>query len=168
MMEATDVLDVLAVLAEDGVPVVVDGGWGIDALLGAQHRDHDDLDLAVAEEHLDAARTSLAEAGFTVEADHLPTKLSLVDREGRRVEFHVLGPEVEGVRWQVGGAPDGTDLRYPVASTTSGWVGGEVVSCIDAQLQVAHHQGYEPRPSDVFDLRLLQKQFGVSLPEGYW
>ena len=26
----------------------------------------------------------------------------------------------------------------------------------------------EPRPEDVHDLRLLQKQFGVSLPEGYW
>lgn len=168
MMEATDVLDVLAVLAEDDVPVVLDGGWGIDALLGAQHRDHDDLDLVVAAEHLDAAVAVLTGAGFSIDADHRPTRLALVDREGRRVEFHVVGPEVEGVRWQVAGAPDGTDLRYPVASTTTGWVGGEVVACIDAQLQVAHHHGYEPTPRDLFDLRLLQKQFGVSLPEGYW
>ncbi len=65
MMEATDVLDVLAVLAEDGVPVLLDGGWGVDALLGAQHRDHDDLDLVVGEEHVEAALASLVGAGFT-------------------------------------------------------------------------------------------------------
>jgi hypothetical protein len=94
--------------------------------------------------------------------------VTVSDREDRRVEFLVLGPEVDGVRWQVGGAPDGTDRPYPVTGTTSGWVGGEVVTCIDAQLQVAHHHGYEPTPRDVFDLRLLQKQFGISLPEGYW
>ena len=60
---------VRSVLAEDGVSVVLDGGWGIDALLGAQHRDHDDLDLVVGVEHLDAAVGSLtltpATAGWT-------------------------------------------------------------------------------------------------------
>lgn len=161
-------LDVLAVLAEDGVPVVVDGGWGIDALLGAQHRDHDDLDLAVADEHLEAALASLAAAGFAVDEDLRPTRVTLSDREGRRVDFVVLGPEVDGVRWQRAGGADGSDRRYPATATTSGWVGGEVVTCIDAQLQVANHAGYEPMPRDVFDLQLLQKQFGVSLPEGYW
>ena len=60
---------------------------------------------------------------------------------------------------------------YPVihiTGTTTGWIGGEVVPCIDAQTQTAHPQGSEPSPRDVFDLRLLQKQFGVSLPGGYW
>jgi lincosamide nucleotidyltransferase A/C/D/E len=167
-MEATDVLDVLAVLIEDGVSVVLDGGWGIDALLGAQHRDHADLDLVVGAEHLEVALAALAGVGFAVDDDHRPTRVTVADRDGRRVEFRVVGPEVDGLRWQVGGAPDGTDRRYPVASVTSGWVGGERVECIDAQLQVAHHQGYEATPRDVADLRLLQKQFGVGLPEGYW
>ena len=167
-MEATDVLDVLAVLAEDDVEVVLLGGWGIDALLGAQHRDHHDLDLAVVAERVDAALAALAGAGFAVEDDQLPTRVTVADRAGHRVVFVVLGPEDDGVRVQVAGAPDGTDRRYPVSNTTSGWVGGERVACIDAQLQVANHLGYEPTPRDLFDLRLLQKQFGVSLPEGYW
>ncbi len=167
-MEATDVLDVLTVLAEDGVPVVVEGGWGVDALLGAQHRDHDDLDLVMAEEHLDAAVTALTEVGFTVDVDQRPTRATLADREGRQVDLLALGPEVDGVRRPVAGEPDGSDRRYADTGTTTGWIGGEVVTCIDAQTQTAHHQGYEPAPRDVFDLRLLQKQFGVSLPGGYW
>ena len=39
-MEARDVLDVLTILRESDLERVwLDGGWGIDALLGAQHRD---------------------------------------------------------------------------------------------------------------------------------
>lgn len=35
-MEAKDVLDVLRILDEAGVTTTLDGGWGVDALLGAQ------------------------------------------------------------------------------------------------------------------------------------
>ena len=53
-MEARDVLDVLTILREAQVDRVwLDGGWGIDALLGAQHRDHDDLDLVVPVDDVD-------------------------------------------------------------------------------------------------------------------
>src|SRR4051794_4281937 len=52
-MEARDVLDVLTVLREAQIGRSwIDGGWGIDALLGAQHRDHDDLDLVVSVDEL--------------------------------------------------------------------------------------------------------------------
>ena len=33
-MEAQDVLDVLTVLAEAGVSPTLEGGWGVEALLG--------------------------------------------------------------------------------------------------------------------------------------
>jgi lincosamide nucleotidyltransferase A/C/D/E len=44
-MTGDDVLAVLAVLREAGAEVWVGGGWGIDALVGEQTRDHRDLDL---------------------------------------------------------------------------------------------------------------------------
>src|SRR6478609_12188126 len=47
MMSAESVLAVLAVLDAADIEAVVDGGWGVDALLGAQRRSHDDLDLVV-------------------------------------------------------------------------------------------------------------------------
>ena len=39
-MEARVVLDVLAIFDAASIDVWVEGGWGIDALLGSQHRDH--------------------------------------------------------------------------------------------------------------------------------
>lgn len=168
VMEANDVLDVLAILAEDSIPVVIEGGWGIDALLGAQHRTHDDLDLLVAAEQLDAALGSLASVGFEIAIDLRPRRVMMADRSGRRVDFYLVRTDESGDHWQDGAGPDGTDVCYAEAQFISGWVGGEPVRCIDAQLQVVRHEGYEPTTKDRHDLELLQKQFGVALPPGYW
>jgi len=167
-MEATDVLDVLAVLAEDDLPVVIEGGWGIDALLGAQHRTHDDLDLVIAADKLDTALETLSGVGFEVAIDLRPRRVMVADRSGRRVDLYVVRIDENGELWQDGGAPDGTDIHYAEAQFITGWVGGQAVRCIDAQMQVARHAGYEPVVKDRHDLELLQKQFGVSLPVGYW
>lgn len=47
-MQAADVQAVLAALDAAGVPTWLDGGWGIDALVGRQTRPHSDLDLVIA------------------------------------------------------------------------------------------------------------------------
>jgi hypothetical protein len=46
-MTPEDVIDVLAALDAGGIAYWVDGGWGLDALLGQQTRTHRDLDLGV-------------------------------------------------------------------------------------------------------------------------
>ncbi|WP_254127200.1 nucleotidyltransferase domain-containing protein [Aquihabitans sp. G128] len=166
-MEARDVLDLLDVFAEDGIDPVLDGGWGIDALLGAQHRDHEDLDLVVLLAELDRVVASLASVGFALVEDLRPTRAVLRDAAGRQVDLHPVRPDDDGDLWQAGANPDGTDARYPAGEITTGWVGGRSVRCIGAQLQVAHHSGYEPRSRDRHDLDLLQRQFGISLPDGY-
>lgn len=45
MMTGRDVVEILGLLRRAGTEVWVGGGWGIDALLGRQTRDHRDLDL---------------------------------------------------------------------------------------------------------------------------
>src|SRR2546422_5781430 len=47
MMVASDVVEVLDRLDGAGIEASLDGGWGVDALLGEQTRPHDDLDLIV-------------------------------------------------------------------------------------------------------------------------
>jgi hypothetical protein len=46
MLDATDVLGILDQLDGAGLMVWLDGGWGVDALLGRHSRPHQDLDLA--------------------------------------------------------------------------------------------------------------------------
>ena len=43
MMNASDVVELLNRLEEHGIDVWLNGGWGVDALLGHQTREHDDL-----------------------------------------------------------------------------------------------------------------------------
>src|SRR4051812_10145173 len=46
-MTALDVLKLYAELEAHGIPIWIDGGWCVDALLGQQTRAHPDLDIAV-------------------------------------------------------------------------------------------------------------------------
>lgn len=45
-MISEDVLALYTALHELGIQIWIDGGWGVDALLGEQTRPHQDLDIA--------------------------------------------------------------------------------------------------------------------------
>ena len=48
MMQAHDVLEVINQLENVDVSVWLDGGWGVDALVGTQTREHSDVDLVIS------------------------------------------------------------------------------------------------------------------------
>jgi lincosamide nucleotidyltransferase A/C/D/E len=58
-MNAADVIEIYTELERLGVRIWIDGGWGVDALLGRQTRPHADLDIAVEENSVQALRTVL-------------------------------------------------------------------------------------------------------------
>jgi lincosamide nucleotidyltransferase A/C/D/E len=66
---AEDVVEVLEALERRGICSWVDGGWGVDALVGEQTRDHLDLDLAVDRRDLPAIGQTLAGLGFAHRPD---------------------------------------------------------------------------------------------------
>jgi lincosamide nucleotidyltransferase A/C/D/E len=57
-MEEDDVLSVARCLEAAGLEFWFDGGWGVDAVLGRQTREHGDLDLVVS--HGDVGRAEQA------------------------------------------------------------------------------------------------------------
>ncbi len=63
-MNAADVIEIYTELERLGVRIWIDGGWGVDALLGRQTRPHADLDIAVEENNVQALRTLLERLGF--------------------------------------------------------------------------------------------------------
>jgi len=46
-MTAIDVIEIAQLLDQNRIDVWIDGGWGVDALLGEQTRTHGDLDIAI-------------------------------------------------------------------------------------------------------------------------
>ena len=167
-MDSQDVLDVLVVLEEAGVSGAwLDGGWGVDALLGAQYRDHGDADIVVPVEELDVVIGALADVGFRVTTDHRPTRMELMDRAGRVIDLHPVRFDEDGVGWQSGAAPGGGDAEYPYNSFTYGWIAGQRVACIGPELQMEHHLGYEPSEQDREDMRRIHDRFTLPLPDAY-
>ena len=78
-MDTRSVLSVVAPLQQAGIRVWLDGGWGVDALVGEQTREHDDLDCVIAVSDAPAARDALAALGFAVTLDELPTQFVVRD-----------------------------------------------------------------------------------------
>ncbi len=65
-MTADDVVEVLNTLEDAGIDVWLDGGWAVDALVGEQTRDHDDLDLVARSEDAERAISVLEPCGYGI------------------------------------------------------------------------------------------------------
>jgi lincosamide nucleotidyltransferase A/C/D/E len=167
-MTASDVVAVLDRLERARIGVWLDGGWGVDALVGRETRSHDDLDLVVAQPDLPEARAALAELGFEHDPaiePGLPARLVLIAAGGRRVDLHPVLFDERGNGWQpLGGDAYGV---YPAEGLMGrGEVDGRPVQCLTPELQLRHHLGYHPDTNDRHDLRLLAEHFHVALPPG--
>ena len=165
MLDQDDVWRVLDPLDEAGIWWVLEGGWGVDALVGEQTRSHGDLDPAIRWDALDRASGVLRGLGFTPVEDAwpgLPVRQLWRDRYGREVDLHPIQIDPAGNGWQ------GSDEwwgYYPADGLRgSGCIAGRPVRCITPDLQLRHHLGYRWREVDLHDMGLLQRRFGVWLP----
>lgn len=143
-----------------GVNIWVDGGFGVDALLGRETRPHGDLDIALEEKDRERAIQYLQEQGFREIKRENPWNFVMRDQKGHEVDFHVFildrdGRVVEG-------------LPYPDGSLQgTGSLAGHPVRCITPEHMVRFHTGYPLRESDYQDVRALCLKFGVEYPEEY-
>ena len=161
---AEQVLALLELLARSGVETWVDGGWGIDALVGHHTRHHADLDLVVATTSVSTARSLLEREGFVVTRDWLPTAIALRHHDGAEVDLLTVEPSADGGDDQV--QLDGI-RRFHYDPPVTGSIGGVEVRCCPASTQVRAHMGYEPTETDYTDMRLLRDHLGVALPPPY-
>jgi lincosamide nucleotidyltransferase A/C/D/E len=163
-MKASAVCELVAQLETLGTTVWLDGGWGIDALLGHQTRPHHDLDLIVRIDDvprlLDACRLS----GFAVRDGAPPHAFVLRDALGRELDVHTVAFHTDGTATHR--IDSGNDWVFPSDSFSgTGMVGGVRVMCLSAAAQVlCHAQGYRPTDKDFRDMAALAKAFGVELP----
>ena len=168
-MTAGDVLEVLELLERSQLPVTVDGGWAVDALLGYQTRTHADLDLVLAADDVDAARALLDGAGFLVLHDLLPTAIAYGHPAGREVDLHPVTPTPDGggdqdlTRAGLGEDPPTFHYGPPVR----GSIAGTPVCCVDGAGQLRAHSGYAPKDKDRADVALLAAHLQLDPPEEY-
>ncbi|MFI5609759.1 nucleotidyltransferase domain-containing protein [Amycolatopsis sp. NPDC051903] len=159
MLTAETALDVLSRLHSAGCHVWLAGGWGVDALLGRQTRDHTDLDLLHrADEEADV----LAALSDFTEAENLrPVRFVLTRPDSASLDLHPLHFAADGSATQAADDTGGT-FRYPADCFATGTVEGVTVPCLSVAQQLLFHQGYEPRAHDLADVAALHAAFGRS------
>ena len=166
-MQPDEVLQVIDALEEWDLQVWIDGGWGVDALLGEVTRTHDDVDLVVELGALGAVFECLSNLGFSVKESLSPVRVVLTSPDGRQVDLHPVTFDENGTGWQTRAAPDGSDCPYPAVGFTVGRIMDVPVPCLSAELQLEHHSGYIPRDRDREDMGRLASRFGLELPASF-
>jgi lincosamide nucleotidyltransferase A/C/D/E len=160
-LTADDVVEVLGRFRAAGIDFWVEGGWGIDALLGEQTRPHDDLDLGVRADDVDRICALFPE--FTRSDDEWPSSFVLRDNAGRKIDCHPLRFDGCGDGWQVN-ATGGAPYHWPNEGLQArGRIGGLEVPCITPELQVAWHAHTDFDDVDWQDIQHLCERFGVSV-----
>ena len=155
-------VQLLLLFDQHSIGVVVDGGWGVDALLGEQTRVHVDLDIAL--EHKDVPKLrALLEARRYRDVPRDDTRdcnFVMGDEHGHEVDFHSYTFDTDGKL--VFGVEYPSDLL-----TGTGSIQGYPVKCISVEWMVKFHSGYELDENDYLDVSALCERFGIALPAEY-
>ena len=152
-----------------GVTYWVDGGWGVDALLGEQTREHADLDLAL--DDTAAALLVSAAAGARLRRGgagparsvRLELRARRRPRPPDRPAHRALGRGRErrarsaGGRQLLSGRVAHRDRHDP----------GPRRRCVEPVALVAFHTGYAVDADDWADVSRLCARFGIPIPEDY-
>ncbi|MGI8910161.1 MAG: nucleotidyltransferase domain-containing protein [Rubrobacteraceae bacterium] len=166
MMLPHDVLEIVDRLGTAGVRVWLDGGWGVDALIGRQTRDHDDLDIVIPLPEADAAQRTLTVLGFEIIEDEATLCFVARDSHDRRVDVHTVVLDEQGGGLQR--LENGTSWRYPPEGFSgTGRVEDRTMACLSTEVQILCHLNYEPDETDHRNMRLLAESCGMPLPAPY-
>lgn len=163
MIQAADVLKLYKLFQENNIEVWIDGGWGIDALLGSQTRPHNDLDIALDDKDKPKLRKLLEERGYKDMPRDDTSDWNFVLSDGEReVDIHTFLFDEKGNHIY------GT--AYPKESLSGrGTINGVTVKCIPPEWVVKFHAEamYEPKEKDIKDITALCDKFGLELPKNY-
>src|SRR5262245_26304257 len=166
-MTSEEVIRLYKELENLGIKIWIDGGWGVDALVGKQSRPHKDLDIALEQKNVRGLRQFLEEQGYgeMKEREARAWNFVLSDKNGREIDIHVIVIDEHGNGIY---GPPGNGEMYPEASLTgTGSIDGLTVRCISPEWAVNFHAGYELKEKDFHDVSMLCEKFGIELPHRF-
>lgn len=167
-MNVEDVVGLYKLFQENSIHVWIDGGWGIDALLGEQTRPHGDLDIAVDRKDVDKLLSLLTPLGYkqSLRSNDCKEKNRsndwnfILENNGKEVDIHVFEFDENGNNIY--------GIEYPRKSLTgTGTINGIAVKCISLEYVVKFHENYKPKEKDYKDIEALCSKFGLELPGNY-
>lgn len=148
-------LSILDLLESLNMSYWVDGGWGIDVLLGKQHREHRDIDIDFDGEFTEVLVRTLEEKGYVITTDWGTCRIELHHPKMGYIDIHPLVIAADGSAKQAD--PYGGWYEFKREWFTSASFENRMVPCISAEAQKLFHTGYELREVDKIDMQNLDK-----------
>lgn len=164
---AKDVINLYSQLNSLGIKIWIDGGWGVDALLGKQTRPHGDVDIVIEQKGVPKLRKLLGSWDYKdIERDDTSSwNFVLGDDSGHEVDVHAVTFDEKGNGLY---GPMERGIMYPAASLTGmGKIDGQTVTCISPEYLVKFHTGYKFDETDFKDVSALCERFGIAMPHEY-
>ena len=165
MMNERDVVDLLKEVESLGISIWVGGGWGVDALIGSQTRQHNDIDVYIEKRNADDFIKMLTSKGYSEVKMEYTTESHTVwqNPSNHIVDFHLIelkADDAESLYFE--------GEAYPLfVLDGTGTIGGIAVRCFTAEAQLLFHQGYEYGEKDIHNVLLLCKTLNFDMPEEY-
>lgn len=160
MVYDKDALEILIYAEAHGIPLLVGGGWGVDALMGEQTRPHNDIDLYVEKRYHQRYADLLKAKGFAPVDDPSTSANHIIyqDERERVIDLYLFeyGPESS---YCVG------DITYPPTFFSArGDIFGKNVHCVPPQEMVDILTEVGVNRKTWHDVRMLCDQFDLALP----
>lgn len=165
--EAQDVLELYNTLESVAIRIWIDGGWGVDALLGKQTRHHRDLDIAIQQKDIAKFRELLEALGYEEMRLEIarPHNFILADGKGHEIDVHVIVLDDNGNG--IYGPVENGEMYPAAALNGTGMINAQVVRCISPEWAIRFHSGYALTEKDYKDVAALCEKFDIPLPEEY-
>lgn len=149
------------------IKIWLDGGWGVDALLGKETRSHEDLDIVVEESNLKKLIMLLQSLGYleVKKPDTSDWNFVLSHKDGLEIDIHVINFDESGNGIY---GPKERNVFYPAyAFKGLGKLNDMVLNCLSAEYQIESHTGYTLREKDFQDVIALCEKFNLKRPDVY-
>ena len=143
--------------------VFLDGGWGVDALLGYQSRAHNDIDIFVEKnDYQNFIEIMKANGFYEIKMEYTTLNHTVwEDLKNRIIDLHCFEYTDEGEILYDGDC-------FPVETFSGkGRIEEIEVSCIEPYSQVMFHLGYEFDENDAHDVKLLCETLHIEIPNEY-
>jgi len=166
-MTAKDVVKVIGAFKKDVIDVWIDGGWGIDALIGDQTRIHEDLDIVVQEKDVPKIKELLNDEGYKVlrRDDLTENYFHMADNNGHEVDVTAIHFDENGDG--IFGPVENNEMNPHDSFNGEGIIGGQKVKCVSLEYAIKFKLDHEIAKHDSEDVGVLCKKFGLELPEIY-
>jgi lincosamide nucleotidyltransferase A/C/D/E len=164
-MTSEKVLQIMQTFININVRVWIAGGWAVDALVGKQTRQHNDLDIAFDTKDERKIINTFNDLGYKVKDDNRPTRFVLRKNDGTEVDMHPVVFEEDGIGKQL--VPKGNPFIYPTDAFSEGTIDNQKVPCLSAKQLIEFHTGYTPLDKDKHNMKILHKYLNIELPEVY-